>query len=108
MNPVLDKEIKFHGYTCVINQARYADGSLALQLVDKNFGDPVAMITTRIDGLEQDELAIKNWSENEGMYTTLLRAGVVRRAHRSVRSGFVTVPVTRLAKEVEDAGSDRD
>lgn len=57
---------------------------------------PYATCTTAVAGLEADEWAIKNWSENEGMLDRLVEAGVVNHPHRFVRSGWVMVPVCTL------------
>lgn len=52
-----------------------------------------AICTTQLPGIEKDEVAIKNWSENEGMLDLLLDEGIVMQPHRWVRSGFVNVPI---------------
>jgi hypothetical protein len=47
--------------------------------------------------LAADELAIKDYSENTGVYDALVDAGIVHPAHRFIRQGFVErVPVVRL------------
>jgi hypothetical protein len=57
---------------------------------------PVATATLNTDGLELDEVAIKNYSENESMYETLLGNGVIHPMHREINIGYVTVPVCKL------------
>lgn len=57
---------------------------------------PYATCTAAIDGLADDEYAIKDWAENEGMVELLVGAGVIAPPHRYVMSGWVTVPVCRL------------
>lgn len=59
-------------------------------------GMQVATATMWIAGLETGEFAIKNYSENEGMLESLLKAGIIQQPHRQVTSGFVVVPVARL------------
>jgi len=56
----------------------------------------VATATVWIDGLAEDELAVKDYSENEGMLDCLLESGLVEKPHRWESTGFVRVPVTRL------------
>jgi hypothetical protein len=46
--------------------------------------------------LAPDEVIIKNYSENEGMYEAMLEAGYISPALRTVESGFIEVPVVKL------------
>ena len=59
---------------------------------------PVAVATLNVNGLELDEVAIKNYSENEGVYDALLEAGVIFPKHRELSTGYVTVPVCKLTE----------
>jgi hypothetical protein len=42
-----------------------------------------------------DEVAIKDWGENEGMLEALVTARVVQPPHRWIGSGYVEIPVCR-------------
>lgn len=66
-----------------------------IQIVDED-GFPYATCTTYVDGLAPDEIAVKNWSENEGMLDVLIANNIVCPPHRWVESGFVLVPICRL------------
>lgn len=46
--------------------------------------------------LEADEVAIKNYSENEGILDELIKNGVVSKPHKVINSGFVTIPICKL------------
>lgn len=46
--------------------------------------------------LEPDEIAIKDYSENEGMVDWLVAQQLVAPPHRHVHSGYVLVPICRL------------
>lgn len=46
--------------------------------------------------MEPDELAIKTYSENEGVLDALLDAGVIAFPHRFITSGHVAFPICRL------------
>lgn len=47
--------------------------------------------------LASDEVAIKNWSENEGIELWLIGAGVIMpERSKSIRSGFVNAPVYKF------------
>lgn len=82
----------------------YSNGRLAVSLVDINEG-PFCHITINIPEAElaDDEVIIKNWSENEAIYYTLREAGWLRWAGRKVRSGFIEAPVMVLDGPLLDA-----
>lgn len=83
-------------YELTLQKTTYKNGGTALQLMDAEDGFPYAMATVWIEGLAEDEVAIKNYSENEGILETLIDAGIVEKPHRLVSSGFVNIPVCRL------------
>jgi hypothetical protein len=90
------KRIRFKHYACVLELSKYRTGEIAVQLVDEDDFSPVATASVYVPGLLPGEVAIKDYSENEGMLQTLLDAGVVTPPHRYVRSGYVVIPVTTL------------
>ena len=77
---------------------RYQNGQLALELVETETGEAWCTATVALPaGLPDDLIAIKSWSENEGMPEILERAGLIEgQPVQSVRSGFVQIPVYRL------------
>jgi hypothetical protein len=91
--------VGFGGYICDIQVERYATRNQAVRLLDVEDGMPVAVATLNVDGLDLDEVAIKNYSENEGMYETLLENGIIHPKHRELSTGYVTVPVCRLTED---------
>lgn len=88
-------KVIFMGETCTVRSDIYSLGGTVLQLIDQD-GLPYATATMWISGLEKDEVAIKNYSENEGMLHALMSAGIVEAPHRTVLNGYVTVPVCKL------------
>jgi len=90
--------VGFGGYICDVQVERYGTSNPAVRLLDVEDGMPVAVATLNVDGLELDEVAIKNYSENEGVYDALLEAGVIFPKHREISTGYVTVPVCRLTE----------
>ena len=60
--------------------------------------EPVLIATVNIptEELKDDEVIIKNYSENEGVLDVLVRAGVVSEPIRTIETGHVTVPVVKL------------
>jgi hypothetical protein len=89
-------KVKFLGEECTVHLEAYMRGGHALQLKCED-GSPMAMATTWVEGLGPQELAIKDYSENEGVYDLLLEAGVIEPYHRTINSGFVELKVTTLA-----------
>ena len=94
-------DVEFMGFKCFLVKQKYdTNGRTALQLIDQEDGGPVAIATTNLpeEELGENELFIKNYSENEGMLDCLVDAGYVEATERTVRSGFVTIPVVKLLK----------
>ena len=90
-------KVKFLGEECTVMLQAYMRGGHALQLFCED-GSPMATATTWIEGLGPQELAIKDYSENKGIYDVLLEAGVIQPYHRIINSGFVNLKVVKLAQ----------
>lgn len=97
------KVVEFCNEKCVVHKQEYVLGGIALQLVSLEDGLPVATATSYVDGLMKHEIAIKNYSENEGIMQLLLDAGIVARPHRYIKSGFVEFPICEFLGVEEDA-----
>lgn len=59
-------------------------------------GEPIADFSKTVYSLASDEIAIKDYSENEGCYEQLVQKKVVQPAHRIHRQGYVNFQVCRL------------
>jgi hypothetical protein len=92
--------VTFQGFRAIADTAgRYGNGRIAIQLVDAEDGLPVAKASVNVPdaNLAPDEIAIKDYFENEGMLDALLEAGVVEAPHRRISAGYVQgIPVVRL------------
>lgn len=91
--------IIFNDFKCEIQIEKYHNGNKVIRLVDAEDGMPVAVATTNVEGLQPDEIAIKNYSENEGMYKTLVKAGVISPMHKEIKQGWVRIPICKLIDE---------
>jgi hypothetical protein len=89
----MDTIVEFAGFTCHVMLETYARGGTCIRLVDTSDQGPVATASSWIPGLQPDEVAIKDYSENQGMLDTLVFAGIVNPPHRML-DGF---PICRLA-----------
>ena len=91
--------VKFKEWNCDVEFAMYAKGNPAIRLSDANTGEPVAVASVNLDGIaevKKGEIAIKDYSENEGIWKALFLAGIVSKPLRHVQSGFVTIPICKL------------
>lgn len=99
----LVKKVVYNGWHCDLLRSVYVDnGRVALCLVagekDECPGEPVATCTVNIPdaSLAENEVIIKDYSENEGMAEFLVKEGVVELTDRCVGSGYVTMPIAKL------------
>lgn len=84
-------------YLVFVRRESYPDGSPRIQIYDSSDGTPYATATSRIESdLQEGEVAIKNWSENEGILEFLTEYKFIEKPHRFVEQGFVRVPICKL------------
>lgn len=95
-NPV--STVKFKRWLCTLDFGQYQNGRTAIELNDSSTGEPVAVATVNLpnEKIADDEVIIKNWSENEGMLATLEKAGVISKPIRTVETGYVEAHVCKL------------
>ena len=89
-------QVRFQGFDCTVQKHAYANGRIALRLVDEE--GPVATCTVNLPDqpASPDTVFIKDHSENHGLLDALVKARVVRPTGYTVRSGHVDVPVCEL------------
>lgn len=93
----------FGKYNGVIRVFQYANPkNWALRLVDESssFHETIATLSVNpVVALAADEVAIKDWSENEGALASLLSTGWFEEEPvRVILSGHVQIDVIKLAK----------
>ncbi len=106
---MLNDIITFNEYECHIVKKSYSNGRLALQLMNaKSLKEPnysmqlgtecIATVTINLpnEDIADDEIFIKNYSENEGMLEALLEANVISKPIKYVKIGFVEVPLCKI------------
>lgn len=90
-------EIMFKKWKCDLHFEGYKTGNTALRLTDVSGGETIAVCTINLPDLQEDEIAIKDYSENLTMYQTLLDYKIITTAHRFTESGYIkNIPVCRL------------
>jgi len=74
------------------------NGRKAITLANPKTGIYVAVATINFpdEHLENNEVAIKDYSENEGMLEFLMAHKIVAPPHRFVRSGYIVAPIVKL------------
>ena len=82
--------------TVYLQSRNYPSGNVRIDLIDAIDHCPYMSVTVNIEGLDENEVAIKNYSENEGILDVLVDEGIVKPPHRHVKSGFVLIPICEL------------
>ena len=83
---------KYADCTAYVVEKTYSQpNNLCLEIHDFHSDEPLLIATTNVAGYVCDpgHVLIKNWSENEGIYEALLKAGVIGPVVRRVPTGFV-------------------
>lgn len=77
------------GKAYVVEKTYSSPSNLCLEIHDDS--GPLLIATTNIAGYicEEGHVLIKHWSENQGVYEALLKAGVIGPVIRRVPTGFV-------------------
>lgn len=94
------KTITFKGTKCVVDTSKsyeYGNGTCILIKVAET-GEPFCFATVNIPGaeIEKNEVIIKNYSENEGIFEVLKEANIVIDTGRKIKTGWVECPVAKM------------
>jgi len=86
-----------------VNIGRYANNRPSITLIDTEDGIPYATASTNLPDvlLLDNEVLIKDYSENIGMLNFLVKNNIVFETGKYVTSGFVEIPVCVLNPETE-------
>lgn len=93
-----ERTVKFKRWTGVIEKGKYRNDRTALSLENKKNGETILVATINIpeEVIADDEVIIKNYSENEGILDVLVAAGIVSKPIRYVDSAMITAPICKL------------
>jgi hypothetical protein len=100
----LNKLNKYYNYRdnkCkLVCQGVYYNSQRALELLDEN-GSVQTRITVCVDeDLKDNEIAIKDYTENEGMWKWLVDNDLVEDVYYEIPAGYTTIKVARLNDEL--------
>jgi len=95
----------FHKFVPVFG--KYSNGRIALsynelsddpELAAAGYMEPACTATINLPHIElaDDEIIVKTYSENEGLYEAMLAFGHISPMIREEGSGFITAPVCKL------------
>lgn len=94
-------KVKFKQWDCETRIGWYSNGNLGIILVDVEDGGTVAKATINTDvELPESQVAIKDYSENEGITEALLKAGVIKKFIKTIFTGYLAVPVFTVCKDL--------
>lgn len=85
-----------------INLGKYANGRVSISLMDASDHLPYATASVNLPEvfLEEGEVCIKDYSENEGMFDFLIQNNIISDTGKYVRSGFTVIPIAKLKPEL--------
>jgi hypothetical protein len=95
--------VTFQNFTCDVVFSNYRNNNrIAIQLMDTQDGQPVATATVNMvdytNPVAQDEVFIKDYSENAGIAHALERAGIIKRSQKF----FGVAEICRLTERAMD------
>jgi hypothetical protein len=98
-NQIIEVPIGKEIFKVKLIAGEYQTGNLAIMGVCED-GEPFATLTVNIPGvhLDEDEVIIKNWSENESFARAALMSGFFIQRNMSIPTGFVKAPVWKVLR----------
>ena len=91
-------DVKFKKWECSLAFGEYQNGRTILFLKDNATLEDVLCASVNLpnEALRPNEIAIKNYSENEGVLDALIKHKVVSKPKRYVNLTHVSVPICEL------------
>jgi len=95
------KTISHKGYRLIPQYGNYQNGQIAIKLIDSSDGMIYAVGTVCVEDnlLKEGEVAIKDYSENEGILGSLIEADIIEPPHAFIQAEFVKIPICKLINE---------
>ena len=97
------KAIRFKEWDCVLYKSKYIENdNTALLLYGIDDYSPIATATVNLSvPLPENQVYIKDYSENEGMLESLKKAGVVKKVIGYRSSGYIDkIPLCELDLDI--------
>lgn len=93
------KQIVFQGKNYFVVQSTYpTTAHIRLDIVEVKTGLPFMFATADLEHVEldEDEVLIKNYSENQGILKALVAGGIIYRSHAKVEAGFERLNICQI------------
>lgn len=92
------KFVKWQGKECRILFGEYANGRIAIMLenIKPRQRSLVATVNIPDEPLQENEVIIKDYSENQGILEVLQYANIIGPVKRGISTGYVSVQVVDL------------
>lgn len=81
---------------CIIKRSKYAcNKHIALEIIEADSKEPLIIASINLTGrtMAKDEVAIKNWSENEGIRECLEQLKVIGPVLYSIPTGYTQATI---------------
>lgn len=111
MNEENKYDVKFNKWFCNVELHQYGNRRLCIKLTnavddhenDSYAGEPIATATTNVPeiNINENEVIIKNYSENEGMFEAMEKAGYVS-SFRLGQTGHVEVYIAEKTDKLKE------
>ncbi len=94
--------MKFNNFEVKISFGRYPNNRPYIILLDKKERNKILNCTVNLphDEIADDEVAVKNYSENAGMLSFLYENQIISKPVRFIESGYVVIPICKILKYV--------
>jgi hypothetical protein len=90
--------VKFKRWICFVEMGTYPNDRNAIELINSKNGEPILVATINVPEIliNEDEVIIKNYSENEGVFEALIKAKIIGNPIRTIQTRFITAPICKL------------
>ncbi len=94
--------VNFQDYECHVVMERYQKGELSLRLIDAADPCPICRATSNLTDVTPapDEVFIKDYAENEGVFQTLVAEGLISDTGKTIDTGHSQLNVGRMSQEL--------
>lgn len=94
--------VEYHGEDYLLSVRVYEDThELALYLINEYTGE---IIECTFSGISRNkgEVVLCNWGENKGVYTALVRSGIIYKKHKSEHTPYGTLIFCKITNKVHN------
>jgi hypothetical protein len=94
-------KVKFKKWNCIVVFHKYRNNNrIAIELADETTNESIAMATINLPHVElnKNTVAIKNYSENEGIVEVLTKAKIIGKRVDLIISGHCAIGIYQLLK----------